>query len=145
MSDLALGIDVGTSGVRVAAIDQAARVVAFAASSMPAALRDHDRITQDAAAWSDGLDDAMTRLASMVDLARVGALAVDGTSGTLVAVDDRGVPVTVGSLYNDRDDDASIAVVERAAPPHAAGWRAAQTCQNVPNSSTAGNSMSPAA
>ena len=54
MSDLALGIDVGTSGVRVAAIDHAARVVAFAASSMPAALRDHDRITQDAAAWSVG-------------------------------------------------------------------------------------------
>ena len=94
--------------------------MAFAASSMPAALRDHDRITQDAAAWSRGLDDAMTRLASMVDLARVGALAVDGTSGTLVAVDDRGIPVTVGSLYNDRADDTSIAVVERAAPAHAA-------------------------
>ena len=36
MSDLALGIDVGTSGVRVAAIDQAGRVVAFIASAMPA-------------------------------------------------------------------------------------------------------------
>ena len=120
MSDLVLGIDVGTSGVRVAAVDQAAWLVAFAASTMPAAHRDHDRITQDAAACSRGLDDAMTRLASMVDLARVGALAVDGTSGTLVAVDDRGNPVTAGSLYNDRADDASIAVVERAAPAHAA-------------------------
>lgn len=120
MSDLVLGIDVGTSGVRVAAVDQAARPVAFAASTMPVAHRDHDRITQDAAAWSRGLDDAMTRLASMVDLARVGALAVDGTSGTLVAVDDRGIPVTAGSLYNDRADETSIAVVERAAPAHAA-------------------------
>jgi sugar (pentulose or hexulose) kinase len=119
-SDLALGIDVGTSGVRVAAVDQAARVVAFAASSMPPPRRDQDRITQDAAAWSRGLDDAMRRLSSLIDPARVAALAVDGTSGTLVAVDDRGIPVALGSLYNDRADDASIAVVERAAPPHAA-------------------------
>jgi sugar (pentulose or hexulose) kinase len=120
MSDLALGIDVGTSGVRVAAIDESARVVAFAASTMPAPDRDHDRVTQDAAVWSRGLEEAMARLASMVDLARVGAVAVDGTSGTLVAIDDRGIPVAAGSLYNDRADDAAIAVVERAAPAHAA-------------------------
>ena len=120
MSDLVLGIDVGSSGVRVAAIDQAAHVVAFAASAMSPAHRDGDRITQDAAVWERGLDDAMARLAAKVDLTRVGALAVDGTSGTLVAVDDRGVPVATGSLYNDRADDASIAAVERVAPAHAA-------------------------
>jgi sugar (pentulose or hexulose) kinase len=120
MSDLALGIDVGTSGVRVAAIDQAARVVGFAASAMPAAVRDGDRITQDPAVWDRALEDAMTRLASTVDLARVVAISVDGTSGTLVAVDGRGRPVTAGSLYNDRADDASVAAVGRSAPAHAA-------------------------
>jgi sugar (pentulose or hexulose) kinase len=62
----------------------------------------------------------MKRLASMVDLARVVAISVDGTSGTLVAVDDRGSPVAAGSLYNDRADDASVAAVERTAPAHAA-------------------------
>jgi D-ribulokinase len=120
MSDLVLGIDVGTSGVRVAAINQAAEVVGFAASAMPAARRDGQRITQDASVWDRGLDDAMARLALMIDLSRVGALAVDGTSGTLVGVDDRGTPVTTGSLYNDRADAADIAAVERAAPPNAA-------------------------
>jgi D-ribulokinase len=116
MRDLVLGIDVGTSGVRVAAIDQAAKVVAFAASAMSPARRDGQRITQDASVWDRGLDDAMARLASTVDLTRVVALAVDGTSGTLVGVDDRGIPVAAGSLYNDRADAADIAVVERAAP-----------------------------
>jgi D-ribulokinase len=120
MSDLVLGIDVGTSGVRIAALDQASDVVAFAASVMPAASRDGERVTQDASVWERGLDDAMARLASMIDLARVGALAVDGTSGTLVGVDDRGIPVSAGSLYNDRADDADLAAVERAAPPQAA-------------------------
>jgi D-ribulokinase len=120
MSDLCLGIDVGTSGVRIAAIDQAAKVVAFAGSTMPAVRRDGQRITQDASVWERGLHDAMARLASMVDLSRVGALAVDGTSGTLIGVDDRGIPVAAGSLYNDCADAADLAVVERAAPPQAA-------------------------
>ncbi len=97
MSDLVLGIDVGTSGVRVAAIDQAAKLVSFAAATMPAAHHDGERITQDASIWRRALDDAMARLASTIDLSRVGALAVDGTSGTLVGVDDHGTPVTVGS------------------------------------------------
>src|SRR6266568_1747458 len=120
MSDLVLGIDVGTSAVRVAAIDQAGRVAAFAASAMPAPLRDGTRITQDPAVWVRGLDDAMARLGSTVDLARIGALAVDGTSGTLVAVDELGRPVAAGSLYNDRADDAAVAAVGRVAPARAA-------------------------
>jgi sugar (pentulose or hexulose) kinase len=120
MSGLVLGIDVGTSGVRVAAIDQVADVVAVAASAMAPACRDGDRITQDASVWDRALDDAMARLASMIDLARVSALAVDGTSGTLVGVDDRGRPVTAGSLYNDRADAADIASVQRVAPMRAA-------------------------
>jgi D-ribulokinase len=120
MSDLVLGIDVGTSGVRIAAIDHAAKVVAVATAAMPAAQRDGQRITQDASVWARGLSDAMTRLASMIELSRVGALAVDGTSGTLIGIDERGIPVSAGSLYNDRADGADIDAVERVAPPQAA-------------------------
>src|SRR5258707_9018715 len=120
MSDLVLGIDVGTSAVRVAAIDPAGRVAAFAASAMPAPLRDGTRITQDPAVWVRGLDDAMARLASALDLARIGALAVAGTSCTLVAVDEVGRPVAAGSLYNDRAGDAAIAAVGPVASARAA-------------------------
>jgi sugar (pentulose or hexulose) kinase len=116
MSDLALGIDVGTSGVRLAAIDRDERVVAFAETAMPPPRRDGDRITQDPAIWLGGLEEAMGRLAGMLDLRRVKGLAVDGTSGTLVAVDDAGRAMTPASLYNDRADDAAIAAVGRAAP-----------------------------
>jgi sugar (pentulose or hexulose) kinase len=120
MRDLVLGIDVGTSGVRVAAIDHNAKVVAFETTTMPAAHREGHRITQDATVWGRALDDAITRLAAVLDISRVRALAVDGTSGTLVAVDDCGVPVTEGSLYNDRADDESVVAIKRCAPPHTA-------------------------
>lgn len=120
MSNLVLGIDVGTSGVRIAAIDHAAEIAALATAAMPPAPRQGDRITQDALVWARGLDDAMMRLSSMIDLTRVAALAVDGTSGTLVGIDDRGAPMAAGTLYNDRADDADIAAVARVAPPKAA-------------------------
>jgi D-ribulokinase len=120
MSDLVLGIDIGTSAVRVAAIDQTGCAVAVATSTMPAPLRDGPRITQDPAVWVRGLHDAMAQLASTVDLARIDALAVDGTSGTLVAVDEQGRPVSAGSLYNDSADDAAILAVGRVAPERAA-------------------------
>lgn len=120
MSNLVLGIDVGTSGVRIAAIDRAAEIAALATAAMPPAPRQGDRITQDALVWARGLDDAMMRLSSMIDLTRVAALAVDGTSGTLVGIDDRGAPMAAGTLYNDRADDADIAAVARVAPPKAA-------------------------
>ena len=120
MSDLVLGIDVGTSGVRIAAIDHAAKVIAVATAAMPAAQRDGQRTTQDASVWARGLDEAMGRLGSMIELSRVGALAVDGTSGTLIGIDERGIPVSAGSLYNDRADQADIDAVERVAPPQAA-------------------------
>jgi D-ribulokinase len=120
VSDVVLGIDVGTSGVRIAAIDHAAELVALATAAMPAARRDGQRITQDASVWERALDEAMARLASMIDLTRVGALAIDGTSGTLVGIGDRGIPVSAGSLYNDHADDADIRAVERVAPPQAA-------------------------
>jgi sugar (pentulose or hexulose) kinase len=55
-----------------------------------------------------------------VDLKRVSALAVDGTSGTLVAIDERGRPVAAASLYNDVADDAAIAAVGRVAPANSA-------------------------
>ena len=120
MSDLALGIDIGSSGVRLAAIDPDRQIVAFADAAMPAAQRDGDRITQDPAVWARALDDAMARLGATVDLARIGALAVDGTSGTLVAVDAAGRPVAAASLYNDKADDADIAAVAGAAPANSA-------------------------
>jgi sugar (pentulose or hexulose) kinase len=120
MSNFALGIDVGTSGVRVAAIDQDEHIVAMAEAKMPAAERVGVRVTQDPAQWAGALEKAMAQLAGAIDLARVKALAVDGTSGTLVAVDGAGRPVEAGSLYNDRAEDAAIAAVGLVAPPQSA-------------------------
>jgi sugar (pentulose or hexulose) kinase len=113
--DLALGIDVGTSGVRIAALGADGAVVAEASESMPAPIRDGDAIRQDAEIWWRATLAAFGALGGKIDLSRVSAIAVDGTSGTILPIDREGAPLAHGRLYND----ASAAATARDLPTHA--------------------------
>jgi sugar (pentulose or hexulose) kinase len=73
---IGLGIDLGTSGVRVALVDAGGSHLAEQASPYPAAF-------EDPLGWRDGLIALCARLPAPLR-ARVGAMAVDGTSGTLL-------------------------------------------------------------
>jgi sugar (pentulose or hexulose) kinase len=105
----ALGVDVGTSGVRAAIVDATNTVVAYAAESFaPEGAR-------NPSAWVDAVEAAIAGL----DLKGVEAVAIDGTSGTLVAIDARGDPLAGGSMYNDEAAADDRAEAARAAPAHA--------------------------
>ena len=105
----ALGIDVGTSGVRAAIVDGSAAVVGYAAKPFaPEGLR-------SPLAWVAAVEAALAQ----IDLTGVGAIAIDGTSGTLVAIDARGDPLAEGSMYNDEAAPDDRAEAARAAPAHA--------------------------
>jgi sugar (pentulose or hexulose) kinase len=105
----ALGIDVGTSGVRAAIVDASEAVVAYAAEPFaPGGAR-------NPIAWLGAVEAAVARL----DLTGVEAVAIDGTSGTLVAIDSRGDPLAEGSMYNDAAELDDRAEAARAAPAHA--------------------------
>lgn len=98
--DLALGIDIGTSGVRVAALDPMGSFVAKASATMPKP--DPSRPAYLAAwVWWHATETALKDIAAQIDLASVAAFAVDGTSGTLLAIDDDLQPVAPPSMYND--------------------------------------------
>ena len=104
----ALGIDVGTSGVRAAIVDAAKAVVAYAAEPFaPGGAR-------DPTAWVSAVEAAVAGL----DLAGVEAVAIDGASGTLVAIDARR-SADRGSMYNDEAEFDDRAEAARAAPAHA--------------------------
>ncbi|TIS81217.1 MAG: carbohydrate kinase, partial [Mesorhizobium sp.] len=60
---------------------------------------------------------ALTELLSGVDRAAIRAIAIDGTSGTLLPVDADGRPLAEPLMYNDKVDDGDIlAAIARAAP-----------------------------
>jgi len=115
-----LGIDLGTSGVRAVVLGGAG-VLAARAARVPSSDRHNP-----AALWA-----AVAGVLDGMDLSDVGALAVDGTSGTLLAVRADGIPVGGLSLYSDPGAAPARAAAMLARPAaarvlHEADWIAAQ-------------------
>lgn len=114
---VAVGLDVGTTGVRAVAMDGDCRVLAGASAAMAEHGADH----RDPHVWWAAAEAALRALLAAVAPARVRALAVDGTSGTMLAVDAWGRPLGPALMYNDAVDDPSVlAEVAAAAPPTSA-------------------------
>ncbi len=111
---VALGIDIGSSGVRAALCDDRSATLAAAGIAMPP-----DQAS-DPEAWWRGVEQAVGTLRAAADLSQVRALAVDGTSGTVLAVDADGRALGPASLYNMPADPASVARVDAAAPADSA-------------------------
>ena len=112
--DAVLGIDVGTSGVRIAATDRDNTPRAMSAAPIMAPLQGGFRILQDPAIWWQSLQAAFKDL----DLTHLNirAIAVDGTSGTILPVNADGSPAGLASMYNDVADAAQLALVAAVAP-----------------------------
>ncbi len=105
---LFMGIDVGTQGVRCVVSDAQGRVVA--AKSVPF---DRLNIAETPGWYEQSPDDWQTAAETAIrsctdamardglDAGRIAAISVDGTSGTIVALDRDGRPLTRGIMYND--------------------------------------------
>ena len=119
-AELVLGIDIGTSGARVAALDRDSVCVAMAAAPMAAPERHGVCVTQETRLWWQAATQALHALAKKIDLARVRALSVDGTSGTLVGIGLDGMPLAAGSMYNAHCAPDTAAQIKRFAPPQSA-------------------------
>ena len=113
---LALGIDVGTSGVRTAVWD-GDEVVSMARAAHPPQEAD----TIDAAHWWIAVE---TCLQSQMDALRadgidpraITGIAVDGTSGSMVLTDTQLTPVSPALMYNSKGFDAEAELIARHAP-----------------------------
>ena len=102
--DAALGIDVGTSGIRAALLSPEGEVLGLGGARMETYGADH----RAPSVWARTLGAALEALFSQVSPERVGAVSVDGTSGTVLALDKTGAPVGTALMYNDAVDDPDI-------------------------------------
>jgi D-ribulokinase len=118
MTAVVLGIDIGTSGVRIAATDPDNRLVALSTAPIAAPLQNGGRILQDPAIWWEAVDTALKALD--IKGHAVGAIAVDGTSGTILMVNADGTPAGLASMYNDVAEAADLAIVAGVAPAETA-------------------------
>jgi sugar (pentulose or hexulose) kinase len=120
MTQLVLGIDAGTSGIRIAAIDRQGKAHALAQAAIAPPLLDFGRNLQDPRIWWEAVETALREILSNLDPDSVRAIAVDGTSGTILPVDRNGVPVGLASMYDDLADPADVARVAAVAPAESA-------------------------
>jgi D-ribulokinase len=106
-----IGIDVGTSGVRAVALAEDG--VPIASAEIPMAAKGEATAPET---WWDCVRAALTDLNGGCDLSRVRALVVDGTSGTVLAVDSLGAAVGAPRMYDEPCDDENVmrAIADRA-------------------------------
>ena len=109
-----LGIDFGTSAVRACLIDDAGRPVAEARAALPSPRRDGRAVEQDPGDWWRTLQEVLPRLGR--HLQKVAAVALDGTSGTVLLCRPDGEPLGPALLYNDTRATAEARRVAAAAP-----------------------------
>lgn len=109
-----LGIDIGTSGVRIAATDRENAVQAMSQAVINVPVQSGGRAWQDAAIWWEALLEAFQGLDTRG--LRIHAIAIDGTSGTIVPIHEDGTPAGLASMYNDVCGSAELALIAAVAP-----------------------------
>jgi len=113
----ALGIDVGTSGIRTALLAPDGEVCCETAARMD----QFGSNLRSPAIWEKTLAAALSQLLDTINPSLIGAVAVDGTSGTVLALDAADQPIGDALMYNDSVDDPAIAErISKVAPRESA-------------------------
>jgi len=109
---LFLGIDYGSSGIRGSIInadgaEQATAVIPLS----PPPVTDGQCEERKPQRWRDALRQLLEQLAVQIDCQQIRAIAIDGTSGTILLCDQHGEALSPALMYNDsraREQAASI-------------------------------------
>jgi D-ribulokinase len=93
---LYLGLDAGTSGIRVACVDARGKSVASASTRYL-----DKREARSPAAWKAAVLEVLDDIAGKIGMDAVAGIAVDGQSGTALLCDDEGLPLSEPLFYNE--------------------------------------------
>ena len=95
-----LGIDLGTQSVRVMAVDDGGKIVGMGSHKLTSR-REGPRHEQEPEDWWNALVIAAKTALKDLPAEAIRGLAVDGTSGTILLVDETGRAVTPALMYDD--------------------------------------------
>jgi len=113
---LFLGLDLGTSGCRVCIIDSRQEIVASAAELLPASKIVDGHITQNPWDWFNCCLKVLRQALSEVETQNIRAIAIDGTSGSVLLCDQAGEHITNALMYNDAANVDQAAFIKSRAP-----------------------------
>jgi D-ribulokinase len=147
--ELVIGIDIGTQGVRGVAVDTKGHVAAEAGHALETIETYADQFEQRPEEWWFGVQSVLKSIMQQLSSADsrlydVRAIAVSGTSGTVLLIDEKGRPLTNAIMYHDRRCQAVVPEVQEALAEQCAclGYRVSSSfgitklvwlIQNYPN------------
>jgi sugar (pentulose or hexulose) kinase len=114
---LFIGIDLGTSGCRVIAIDESTAVKSILSQPLPATRSPATRQQQqNPQHWWQAVVELLRETAKQCPDQAIEAIAVDGTSATLLLTDHQGEALTPALMYNDTRSHDGLARLQEIAP-----------------------------
>ncbi len=117
---LFLGIDVGTSGCRAVIINEHGTQIATHHVTIATPNQENARRSQNGEVWWQAVYLLLKELASLAPIHEVTAIAVDGTSSTLLITDKNGIPLRDGLMYNDARSHKEAEQIAAIAPAESA-------------------------
>ena len=106
--DVLLGADLGTSGLKLVALDPSGQVVAETERGYPVDRPAPDRAETDVATWRHAFDEALAAVAPALAGSRVRALGIAGQMHGAVLVDDAGRALRPALLWADSRASAEL-------------------------------------
>jgi xylulokinase len=108
VSEVLLGVDVGTSGLKLVALDRSGAVLAEEESGYDVDRPRPGWAQTDPAVWRAALDDALTRVVPALAGRRVAGVGLSGQMHGTVLVDAAGVPLAPAVLWPDARATAEV-------------------------------------
>ncbi len=115
-----LGIDVGTSGVRGCCIDSDGKQLAAFQKPLELPTIRGNNIQQHPDIWKQTVHEIISHLSQQIEPRQIAAIAIDGTSSTVLVCDTSGNPLSPALMYNDQSRQHESIKIAAIAPENCA-------------------------
>ncbi len=123
-SDVFLGIDIGTSGIRASCINPAEQALISHHISFKTRLPVQGKNEQNPDDWLALLDKLLFEISGQLKKLdsnyRINAISIDGTSSTLIACKKDGTALSPALMYNDQQSHKQAEIISHFAPVNSA-------------------------
>ncbi|MEH2022578.1 xylulokinase [Nostoc sp.] len=116
MTDIVVGLDLGTGGVRAIAVDLQGQIIAQSTRSYPLLTPQPGWTEQNSLDWVEASLDALFDLTQQLDGYQAIALGLSGQMHGMVPVDAEGKAIRPAILWNDQRTGKAVVEIETAIP-----------------------------
>ncbi|MEH2222164.1 xylulokinase [Nostoc sp.] len=116
MTDIAVGLDLGTGGVRAIAVDLQGQIIAQSTRSYPLLTPQPGWTEQNSSDWVEASLDVLFDVTQQLNGHRAIALGLSGQMHGMVPLDAQGKAIRPAILWNDQRTGKAVAEIEAAIP-----------------------------